>query len=526
MTTIQPASAKRMDNYQQGLASIIAALTEDLASETRYLRFIDALRHAFPCDAIALLRINGELLEPVAAIGFADEILGRRFAIGAHPRLARLLASQGIERFTGSDLPDPYDGLIENGPDILPIHDCMGAVLHVDNRTWGVITLDALTPGSFDTFDPGMLNIFLRLAEATIKIGNTIEQLQTRADREHLVNISLQETHGSPELVGASPAIQALRQSITTVASSDLLVLVQGETGVGKELVAWQLHSQSQRAHRPMVYVNCAALPENLVESELFGHRKGSFTGALQDRPGKFELADGSTLLLDEIGELPLSIQAKLLRVLQSGEIQRVGSDRNHRVDVRVIAATNRNLAEEVKAGQFRADLYHRLSVFPIQVPPLRDRGRDILLLANYFLAATQRKLHTSNLRLSKESRQALMHYHWPGNVRELDHLMSRSALLAKADQQSSHRWITIEPRHLGLPASHQGQPSTAEPDTNNDATTHPGNQSLSSALDSFTRTWLINALAGNEDNIARAARQAGMDRSNFFRLLKRHGLR
>lgn len=525
MTTSKILKKQRLDTYQQGLSSIIADLADDLSSEARYQRLLAALRRTFPCDAIALLRANGDLLEPVAALGFADEILGRRFAIAAHPRLARLLTGPGIERFTGSDLPDPYDGLIENGPEILPIHDCMGASLHVDSRVWGVVTLDALTPGLFDGFDLGMLNVFLRLAEATVKISNTIEQLQTRADREHLVNISLQETHGSPELIGASTAIQALRQSITTVATSDLLVLVQGETGVGKELVSWQLHSQSPRAHHPMVYVNCAALPENLVESELFGHRKGAFTGAFQDRPGKFELADGSTLLLDEIGELPLGVQAKLLRVLQSGEIQRVGSDRLHRVDVRVIAATNRNLADEVKAGRFRVDLYHRLSVFPIQVPPLRERGRDILLLANYFLAATQRRLHTSNLRLSKESRQAMMAYHWPGNVRELDHVMSRSALLAKAEQQPGHRWITIEPHHLGLPALSQGQAGTDAPAKTDAALTFHDTQSLSTAVDHFTRSWLVRALADNDGNIARAARHAGMDRSNFFRLLKRHGL-
>jgi anaerobic nitric oxide reductase transcription regulator len=180
-----------------------------------------------------------------------------------------------------------------------------------------------------------------------------------------------------------------------------LSVLITGETGVGKELVAEAIHLQSPRAQKPLISLNCAALPELLVESELFGHVKGAFSGAVNGRSGKFELADGGTIFLDEVGELPLPVQAKLLRVLQSGQLQRVGSDQEHHVDVRIIAATNRDLAEEVRVGRFRADLYHRLSVYPLRVPPLRERGRDVLLLAGFFLEENRARMGLRSLRLN-----------------------------------------------------------------------------------------------------------------------------
>jgi anaerobic nitric oxide reductase transcription regulator len=297
-------------------------------------------------------------------------------------------------------------------------------------------------------------------------------------------------------------------------------VLILGETGVGKELVAQQVHRQSSRAQQSMVHVNCAALPETLAESELFGHRRGAFTGAVSDRAGKFELANGGTLLLDEVGELPLAIQAKLLRVLQSGEIQRVGSDRPLHVDVRIIAATNRDLKNEVAAGRFRADLYHRLSVFPIVVPPLRERSRDVLALAGYFLEHNQQRLHVRNIRLSAPAKQALLGYEWPGNVRELEHVMSRAALLAAAEQGNAQRWISIEPHHLGLRAA------TASNNAAATASIVTTSTSFSEAMNEFQTSWLQQRLQEHGDNIAAAARAAGMDRSNFFRMLKKLGLR
>jgi anaerobic nitric oxide reductase transcription regulator len=323
------------------------------------------------------------------------------------------------------------------------------------------------------------------------------------------------------ELLGKSPAMQRLKAEIDTVAASDLTVLILGETGVGKELVAKRLHARSSRSERPLVQINCAALPETLADSELFGHKKGAFTGAVQDRIGKFELADGGTLFLDEVGELPLSVQAKLLRVLQSGEIQRPGSDRLLRVDVRVIAATNRDLRDEVAQGRFRADLYHRLSVYPLVVPSLRERGRDVLSLAGGFLEENQHRLGARNLRLSPQAKAALLSHAWPGNVRELEHVISRAALRALSEQGRGARWLGIEPRHLALDS--QAAPAVAlvaqAPESS--PPMHEAG-SLREATEAFQRQWIEAALRRHEGSLARAARDAGMDRSNFHRLLRK----
>ncbi len=513
----------RNEAFDHLLLALLSDLSADLAEEERYRRLLTALRTIVPCDACALLELQGEQLQPVAVSGLSEDTLGRRFALADQPRLSRILLSREPVRVTDTSLPDPYDGLIEGETGALPVHDCMGAALYIDGRPWGVVTMDALREGSFDTIDEAALRGFLGLAEATVKVTRTIDALRARVAREHQVNRALQAAQqAGDELIGKSAAMQRLRSEIDTVASSDLVVLILGETGVGKELVARQLHARSTRAEQPMVYVNCAALPETLAESELFGHRKGAFTGALSDRPGKFELADGGTLFLDEVGELPLAIQAKLLRALQSGEIQRPGSDATLHVDVRIVAATNRDLKQEVAAGRFRADLYHRLSVFPLQVPPLRERGRDVLTLAGFFLEQNQQRLHVRNVRLAAEARDALLQYDWPGNVRELEHVMSRAALLATSEQGRQQRWITIENRHLGLHAGLRTAPTTTTPelvDTSAPSTT------LAEATLAFQRQWLQRALAASDGNLAAAARSAGVDRSNFFRLIKRLGV-
>lgn len=518
MTT--PTSTQTQQAFNQAVIDIVADLAQVLTPEARYQRLLTALRQIFPCDAAAVLQLRDSVLQPMAVSGLSEDTLGRRFVVAEQPRLSRILLSREPVRFNDAELPDPYDGLIEGSTLPLPIHDCMGAALYIDNKPWGVLTLDALQPGTFDRFDPVALRTFIHLAEASVKTAETIDGLRAQVDREHQFNQVLLAERGTQELVGKSAAVQTLRHSIATVAGSDLLVLILGETGVGKELVAQQLHRQSSRAQQSMVHVNCAALPETLAESELFGHRRGAFTGAVNDRAGKFELANGGTLLLDEVGELPMTIQAKLLRVLQSGEIQRVGSDRPLHVDVRIIAATNRDLKNEVAAGRFRADLYHRLSVFPIFVPPLRERGRDVIALAGYFLERNQRRLHIRNLRLSAEAKQALLTYDWPGNVRELEHLMSRAALLAAAEQGRTQRWITIETHHLGLSATESNQPKPQTQKLFKPAET------LAAALGEFQKLWLQECLNEHGDNVAAAARAAGVDRSNFFRLLKKFGLR
>ncbi|MDH6590484.1 transcriptional regulator with GAF, ATPase, and Fis domain [Variovorax sp. TBS-050B] len=296
--------------------------------------------------------------------------------------------------------------------------------------------------------------------------------------------------------------------------------------------MAQRLHARSRRSDQPLVQVNCAALPESLADSELFGHKRGAFTGAVQDRTGKFEIADGGTLFLDEVGELPLGVQAKLLRVLQSGEVQRPGSDRMLKVDVRVIAATNRDLPAAIAQGRFRADLYHRLSVYPLVVPPLRARGRDVVALAGGFLEENQHRLGARNLRLSPAAKSALLAHRWPGNVRELEHVISRASLRAFTEQRRGARWTAIEPHHLALEAAAAGAasvpaaPADAAPvaPAAQPALPPPG-VTLREATAAFQRAWLADALARHRGHVANAAREAGMDRSNFHRMLRKLGI-
>jgi len=240
---------------------------------------------------------------------------------------------------------------------------------------------------------------------------------------------------GDIGIIGHCAPMQDLFSKIRKVAPTDSNVLIQGESGTGKELVARALHNLSRRAKAPMISVNCAAIPETLIESELFGHEKGAFTGASAGRAGLVEAADGGTLFLDEIGELPLEAQARLLRVLQEGEIRRVGSVQSQKVDVRLIAATHRDLKTLAKTGQFREDLYYRLHVIALKLPPLRERGNDVLEIAKAFLARQGERMSSDEMRFSRDAEQAIRHYSWPGNVRELENAIERAAILSESPE-------------------------------------------------------------------------------------------
>jgi PAS domain S-box-containing protein len=254
---------------------------------------------------------------------------------------------------------------------------------------------------------------------------------QLEAENDYLQEQILSDI-GSGEILGDSAATSALRRAIETVAPTDATVLVHGETGTGKELVARAIHGRGPRRHKPLIKVNCASIPRELFESEFFGHVKGSFSGAVRDRQGRFELADGGTLFLDEIGELPLEMQSKLLRVLQEGDFERVGEERTRTVDVRIIAATNRDLLAEADAGRYRADLYYRLNVFPIHVAPLRDRVEDIRPISESFIAAARRRLGRPAPRLNRAGLRQLEAYSWPGNVRELQNVIERATITSQ----------------------------------------------------------------------------------------------
>lgn len=507
------------------LIPLVADLSRELDDGERYRRLLAALRQLFPCDAVALLRLDGEILVPLAVEGLSPDTLGRRFKVSEHPRLAALLEHAGPTRFAADcGLPDPYDGLVEGLHGHLEVHDCLGCPLYLDEQLWGLLTLDSLDPASFGRLDLHSLDAFASLAAATVKVSERISGLAQRVEAERQLNELYKQARQQPrELVGQSVALRKLQDEIRLVGDSPLTVLITGETGVGKELVAEAIHAASPRAQRPLVSINCAALPDALVESELFGHVRGAFSGAMSERSGKFELADGGSLFLDEVGELPLAIQAKLLRVLQSGQLQRVGSDREHRVDVRVIAATNRDLAAEVRAGRFRADLYHRLSVYPLPVPPLRERGRDVLLLAGYFLEENRARLGLRSLRLSAEAQKALLSHDWPGNVRELEHLIGRAAIKALARHGERPRILSLDVQDLDLPMA-ETPPLVDEVLTPGEPM--PTGVELRTAVDGFQRRLIEQCLARHQGKWADAARELGVDRANLSRLARRLGIR
>ncbi|MGE0040062.1 MAG: nitric oxide reductase transcriptional regulator NorR [Vicinamibacterales bacterium] len=514
----------------EALLDIARDLTASLAAENRYSRLLAAVRRVIPCDAACLLRLEGESLVPVAGYGLSAAALARPYPRREHPRLDIILSSPEPVRFPpDSPLADPFDGMLAGAHTLTAhIHACLGCALTEGGDVVGALTADALEPHAFDHLDPRVLAALGALAGAALRTTALIEALEHRVDHRTRVAQELQRSaaaSGGGQLLGTSAAMRRMRDEIALVAASDLTVLVTGETGSGKELVARLLHQSSGRRDEALIQVNCAALPVSIAESELFGHVAGAFTGATRDRAGKFEVADGGTLFLDEIGELPLELQPKLLRALQQGEIQRVGSDRTHRVDVRVIAATNRDLTQEVAAGRFRADLYHRLAGFPLRVPPLAERRDDIALLASHFADVSRRRLGLGAVRLADDALGALGGADWPGNVRELENVVSRGVLRAAAGRDTPHAPVTVHASHLDVragaaprgddtPAAHAAAADTGSPEP------------LNTQVEAFERRAILAAVARNGGNWAAAARDLGLHRSNLHQRAKRLGLR
>jgi len=320
---------------------------------------------------------------------------------------------------------------------------------------------------------------------------------EVRSLKRHLVP--------SEALIGESEPMRRLARQIESAAPTSTRVLITGENGSGKEVVARTLHRLSLRADAPFVDVNCAAIPEELIESELFGHRKGAFTGAIDDRRGKFELAHTGTLFLDEIGDMSLKTQAKVLRVLQEQQFQKVGGQKVVKVDVRVIAATNKNLEEEIRAGNFREDLLFRINVIPINVPPLRERGDDVALLANHFLQQLAAETGRHAKSLSATAVRKLRSYSWPGNVRELRNVMERLTILAPAD--------VIEPEQIELGDSRSAPAAI------------PTDLPLREARERFEREYIVRKLSEMGGNVSRTAEALGIERSNLYRKLNAYGI-
>lgn len=505
----------------KALLPLALELTAALSGEEREARLIELVQRALPCDAVALLRLEDEDLVPVAFEGFTADFRGRRFPRSEHPRLDVICRHSEPTRFAADEpLPDPYDGLVDHDDFATPdrIHSCLGCPLRVGDELVGVLTADALEPGAFDRFSDSFLTHLAALAAAAMRTNRLIATLERHAERQgQVVRALVEESAGATgrqRLLGRSPAMARLQRDIALVAPSEFPVLVLGETGVGKELVVQALHAQSGRADRPLVYVNCAALAESVIESELFGHARGAFTGAVSERLGKFAIADGASLFLDEIGELPLSVQPKLLRALQEGEIQRVGADEPIRVDVRIFAATNRDLEREVKAGRFRADLLHRLDVCRVRVPPLRERREDLPLLAGHFADRGQSRLGTGPVRLSPEALERIRSSSWLGNVRELENAIYRAILRASRRADAGEDVLLLAE---DFEAAEPGPPAPVEEGVR---------RSLKEVLEQTRRRLITDAVRRHDGNWAAAARELGLGRANLHHLAKRLGLK
>jgi Nif-specific regulatory protein len=354
--------------------------------------------------------------------------------------------------------------------------------------------------------DVRLLTIIASLIAQAVRLRRSAmeERQQLLAENVRLQE-ELQNRFRPTNIIGSSKQMQGVYDLIAQVSKSDATVLIRGETGTGKELVAQAIHYNSHRANKPFIRVNCAALPETIVESELFGHERGAFTGAVARRKGRFELADGGTIFLDEVGDLSPATQIRLLRVLQEREFERVGASDSIRVDVRVITATNRDLEQLVAEGKFRQDLYYRLNVFPIHMPPLRERKTDILLLADYFVEKYNKASHKDVRRISTPAIDMMMAYHWPGNVRELENMVERAVLLSTDGVIHGHH----------LPPTLQ----TAEAS----GTVPTGN--LEATLDAVEREMIVEALKTSRGNMARAARTLGITERLMGLRVAKHGI-
>jgi DNA-binding NtrC family response regulator len=392
---------------------------------------------------------------------------------------------------------DTTSGL--EGLDLLSrIQSLDGGLPVVVMTAWGSVELavEAMRRGARDfvqkPWDNSRLLTILRIQ---IELGQALRRGQ-RLEAEN----RLLRTDSNPKLIAGSTVMQPILDLITRVGPSDANVLITGEHGTGKEVIAQALHAISQRSAKPLVAINAGGLSEGVFESELFGHVRGAFTDAKTDRVGRFELAEGGTLFLDEIANIPLNLQAKLLRVLELGEYERVGSSKTRKADVRILSATNADLNEEVRAGRFRQDLLYRLNTIEIHLPPLRERSTDILLLAEHFLrqhAARYRKHLTG---FDDASREMLRTHRWPGNVRELDHVVERGVLMAEGN--------LVRPGHLWLKAEHRADTRLEE-----------------MSLEEVESFLIRKALARYEGNVSRAADALGLSRSALYRRLQRYGL-
>jgi Nif-specific regulatory protein len=409
--------------------------------------------------------------------------------------------------------------------------------LQSSDRPLGVLeVVNHLDPGPFDEDDVVFLealagSVAVAIENARLYAGVKASEELLRA-RVGALQREIAERERFDEIIGTSPAMAEVFRFMDSAASSPIAVLILGETGTGKELVARGIHRASERANEPFIAINCAAVPETLLESELFGHRRGAFTGALADRRGLFEAANGGTIFLDEVGEMPLAMQAKMLRVLQDGEILPVGESRPRKVDVRVISATHRELEGEVGEHRFREDLYYRLTVFPIRVPPLRERRDDIPLLVEHFVVHSAKRHGKTIAGIEPQVIELLVRFDWPGNVRELQNEIERAVALTRPGESIGLAQLsakvsaradgpTAVPRvdASSIVAAHEAPASPA-------AAATPKTRDLRQARAEFEASFIADVLREEDGNVSRAARTLGLSRVMLQRKMKDYGLR
>ncbi len=447
-------------------------------------------------SSVLLLDESGEKLVFAAAVGpHSERLRGRTFdaRLGIAGRVVAERRGEIVQDVRRH--PDFFQGF--DDPDSFQTRSILAAPLEFRDQVLGVVeVLNKRDGRPFTPAELEVLQIFANLAAAGIR--NAQQHAALKRENLSLRTVSL----AHDPIVGQSQAVREVLRLCERVAPTQATVLLLGETGTGKELTARRIHELSPRAERPFVAVNCAALPETLLESELFGHEAGAFTGATQRRLGRFELAQGGTLFLDEIGETSPAVQSRLLRVLQEREFVRVGGSETIRCDVRIIAATNRDLQQAMQEGAFREDLYYRLSVFPIRLPPLRDRREDIPLLAEHFVRTTAAELGLPPPALTREALERLCAYDWPGNIRELRNVIERAVLLCDGPQLGP-QLLPPEIAGAASPASSGG-----------------------SALEGYEKAMIVRALRECGWNQTRAAKSLGISRDNLRYRMKKYGIR
>jgi Nif-specific regulatory protein len=485
----------------------------------RLLRFaIERVEPLLETEAASVILLHEERQDLYFQAGYdrrpgAEQRL-REIRFPADRGIAGWVIREGISIVVPDVEQDPrfYRGVDEQT--VTKTKSLLCVPLRTKDRILGVVNAVNKRQGPFLKEDVCLLEAFANQLAIAIENAKLIQALQAAQQRLREENLYLREEMGQvvrfETLVGESPSMQGVYALVERVLNTTATVLITGESGTGKELIARVIHHKGPRAHGPFIAVNCSAIPETLLEAELFGYEKGAFTGAAKRKPGRFELAAGGTLFLDEIVDMSPALQAKLLRVLQEKQFERVGGTETIATDARIIAATNRELEAMVKAGEFREDLFYRLNVYPIPLPPLRDRKKDILPLALHFVQKSSGELRKDVVKLSKEAKELLTDYHWPGNIRELENVVERAVILSRGTV------VTAQELPLALREGPRGQPLSGEV-----FKLPPGGV----ALAELEKAVILQALERANYNKSRASKLLGLSRAQLRTRMKNHGL-